>query len=381
MENQRTYLRFPLAYRLEHWTMVFYFTTLSVTGLVQKFAFAGISLWIINALGGIENVRIIHRFAAIMMMVHAIYHLGTVGYNLIVRRYSADLMLTGKDLKVAWHSFLHNLGFRAERPKEGRYTFEEKFEYFAIVWGTLVMIATGFILWNPIAITFILPGDFVPAAKAVHSGEALLAVLAIIVWHFYIVHVRHFNKSMFTGYLSEEEMREDHPLELEAIQAGNNREETPDVQRPLRRRRFLTAYGGFAVVMLLGIYVFVTFEQTAIETIEPIEPITLSAQLPARALPQLVSFEAPMTRWDEGVGDFFAMKCTFCHGGRIPLSGLDLTDYDRAMLGGSSIPAIVPNDPDNSGIILQHVDGTHPALITEDELDRLIAWILDGAPR
>lgn len=380
MENQRTYLRFPLAYRLEHWVMVFYFTTLSVTGLVQKFAFAGISIWIINAMGGIENVRIIHRIAAIMMMVHAVYHIGLVGYNLIVRRYGADLMLTGRDLKVAWQAFLHNLGLRDERPREGRYTFEEKFEYFAIVWGTLVMIITGFILWNPIAVTSILPGDFVPAAKAVHSGEALLAVLAIIVWHFYIVHVRHFNKSMFTGYLTEEEMQEDHPLELEAIQAGIT-QEAPDPELPQRRRRFLTAYGAFAVVMLFGIYIFVSSEQTAIETVEPIEPITLSAQLPARVLPQLTSFDAPMSHWDNGVGEFFAMRCALCHGGRVPLAGLDLTDYDSALLGGSTVAAITPGDADNSGIIQQHIDGNHPALVTDDELERLIAWIEAGAPR
>jgi hypothetical protein len=75
------------------------------------------------------------------------------------------------------------------------------------------------------------------------------------------------------------------------------------------------------------------------------------------------------------------MKCIFCHGSRIPLSGLDLTDYDKALLGGSTIPAIVPNDPDNSGVILQHIDGDHPVLVTADELERLAAWIRAGAPR
>ncbi len=82
------------------------------------------------------------------------------------------------------------------------------------------MIITGFMMWNPIATARFLPGDFIPAAKAAHGGEALLAVLAIIVWHMYGVHIKHFNKSMFTGKISEEEMLDEHPLELADIKAG-----------------------------------------------------------------------------------------------------------------------------------------------------------------
>jgi hypothetical protein len=272
------------------------------------------------------------------------------------------------------------MGWRKERPQQGRYTFEEKFEYFAIIWGTLVMIVTGFVLWNPIAATAVLPGEFVPAAKAIHSGEALLAVLAIIVWHSYHVHIRHFNKSMFTGRISEHEMAEEHALELAELKAGAT-QPTPDPVLPQRRRRFLTVYGVIAAVLLVGIFIFVTFEQTAIETVTPPEPVTVLAERPERAQPQLVSFEGPMNTWDDGVQQFFQMKCTFCHGTRIPLSGLDLTDYDKALLGGSTVPAIVPNDPDNSGVIQQHLTGDHPALVTPDELERLSAWIAAGAPR
>jgi cytochrome b subunit of formate dehydrogenase len=361
--------------------MVLSFTTLAVTGLVQKFAFAGISIWLINTLGGIESVRVIHRIAAIVLMVESVYHIGLIGYNLIVRRYRADLLLGVRDIKVALQSFAYNMGWRQERPQQGRYTFEEKFEYFAIIWGTLVMIVTGFVLWNPIATTAVLPGEFVPAAKAVHSGEALLAVLAIIVWHSYHVHIRRFNKSMFTGRISEEEMHEEHPLELARFKEETPEQPAPDSGLPQRRRRFLMIYGAIAVILLIGIAIFVTFEQTAIETVTPPEPVTVLAELPARSAPQVVSFDSPMTSWEDGVQQFFQMKCTFCHGTRIPLSGLDLTDYDKALLGGSTVPAIVPNHPDNSGVIQQHLTGDHPALVTPDELERLAAWITAGAPR
>jgi hypothetical protein len=175
-------------------------------------------------------------------------------------------------------------------------------------------------------------------------------------------------------------MREEHPLELEQLRLETPRTE-PDPAMPVRRRRYLAVYGAIAAVLLAGIFVFVTFEQTAIETVTPPEPVTVLASLPARVLPQVVSFDSPMTSWDDGVQQFFAMKCALCHGSRIPLSGLDLTDYDKAILGGSSTAAIVPNDPDNSGVILQHINGDHPVLVTEDELDRLAEWIRLGAPR
>lgn len=379
MTTGRKYLRFPLAYRLEHWVMVASFTTLAVTGLVQKFAQSGVSIWLIGALGGLETVRVIHRVAATVLILESIYHVGLLGYNLFVRRYSLDLMLTGTDLKNALHSFLYNLGRRKQRPAQGRYTFEEKFEYFAIIWGTIVMIVTGFVLWNPIAATSVLPGEFVPAAKAVHSGEALLAVLAIIVWHSYHVHIRKFNKSMFTGYISEADMHEEHPLELAA-----RRQATPppaDPDRPRRRRVFLTAYGVVALALAAGLFVFITFEQTAIETIPPMETVNVFAPRMAEAAPVLVSFDGPLNSWDDGVGDLFQMKCAFCHGGRTPLAGLNLTSYDTAIIGGTTLPAITPRDPDNSGIITKHRDSSHPVTLTEDELERLAAWIAAGAPR
>lgn len=380
MTSDRTFFRFPLAYRIEHWLMVLSFTTLAVTGLVQKYALAAVSIWLIRMMGGIENVRLIHRIAATVLMLEVVYHVGLVGYNLFVRRYSASLMPTWTDIKNAFYALLFNLGLRKERPPQGRYTFEEKFEYFAIVWGTLVMVVTGFILWNPIATTNVLPGEIVPAAKVVHSGEALLAVLAIIVWHFYHVHIRTFNKSMFTGRLSEEEMRHEHPLELATMQSGGPSEPSPD--RARRRNVFLGIYGVIAAALLIAIYVFVTFEETAIDTVEPVETATAYTPQEDRD-PQtvLVSYDRPMTSWEDGVGEFFETRCAFCHGGATPLAGLDLTTYDSATLGGSDLPAIVPNDPENSGIIMQHRDGDHPVVVTDDELDRLVAWISAGAPR
>lgn len=375
------YLRFPISYRIEHWVMVASFVTLAITGLAQKFAQTGIAIWLIGGLGGIETVRVIHRVAAIVLILEAVYHIGAIGYKLLVRRYGLDLMLTPQDLRNALQAFQYNMGWREDPPQQGRYTFEEKFEYFAIVWGTIVMAATGFILWNPIAATSTLPGEFVPAAKSVHSGEALLAVLAIIVWHMYHVHFRRFNRSMFTGYLPADVMEEEHPLELaerEHRAASATHRELPHVSA----RTYLGVYAVITVVVIAGLYAMATFERTAIETVPPSEEsVTIYSPLHVDPQPIVVSFNGSMTSWDDGIGELLGVKCSFCHGGSTPLSKLNLSSYDTALLGGSSVPAIVPNDPENSGLIIEQEAGDHPVTLSAAELETLSAWIASGAPR
>jgi cytochrome b subunit of formate dehydrogenase len=129
------------------------------------------------------------------------------------------------------------------------------------------MIATGFMLWNPVATARFLPGQWIPAAQVVHGGEALLAILAVIVWHFYSVHLRHLNRSMLSGQMTEDEMEHEHPLELERIRAGRARPAVEPRVLARRQRLFLPVAGVVAVLLLAGIYWFVTFEQTAITTV------------------------------------------------------------------------------------------------------------------
>jgi formate dehydrogenase gamma subunit len=218
--EKRKYLRFPVLYRIEHWVQFASFTILALTGLPQKFSEAAISKNFIGLLGGIEIVRTIHRAAATILMVAVVYHIGAVLYRMYVKRYQPSMLPTMIDVRNAIQAVRYNLGQARSRPQQGRYTFEEKVEYWAFAWGTVVMVITGFMLWNPIATARFLPGQFIPAAKAAHGGEALLAVLAIILWHMYHVHIREFNRSMFTGYMGEQEMLHEHPLELADIKAG-----------------------------------------------------------------------------------------------------------------------------------------------------------------
>ena len=133
MSELRKVLRFRWPYRVEHWVFVVSFTTLAVTGLAQKYAEAGVSQWIVAALGGIESVRVIHRIAAITMMVIAVYHIGAVGYRLYVNR-SRPHMLPGLfDVRNAWQSLKYNLGLSKARVQQGRYGFEEKLDRKSVV--------------------------------------------------------------------------------------------------------------------------------------------------------------------------------------------------------------------------------------------------------
>jgi cytochrome b subunit of formate dehydrogenase len=261
--SERVFVRFPLRQRGQHGLLIAAFTTLALTGLSQTFAGTGPGESVIGGLGGIEWVRFAHRAAAVLLMATAIWHLLEAAHHVFVLRRPLSMLPRARDLRDFWQTVRYDLGRAAARPLMGRYTFEEKVEYWALVWGTGLMAATGFMLWNPIATTRLLPGESIPAAQVVHAGEAVLAVLAVLVWHGYGVHLRHFNRSMFTGTLTEVEMRREHPLELEHLLAETKAPE-PDATA-LRRRRlvFWPACTLLALALAYGLFWFVTFEETA----------------------------------------------------------------------------------------------------------------------
>lgn len=303
------------------------------------------------------------------------------------------------DIRKGWQALLYNLGLRADRPQEGRYNFAEKAEYWAVVWGTVVMAITGFMMWNPISTTRFLPGQVVPAAKAAHGFEAILAVLAILVWHLYHVHLKHFNRSMFTGKMTEKEMIEEHPLELADIKAGVAVRPVDLLVLKRRRRVFFPIYAIVAVVLLVGVYAFVSYEQTAITTLpEPIDvpvfvPLT-PTPLPTRpptATPAPQPTAAPTSTggppaaptagtaltWDADIGPLLASQCGACHGS---FGGLDLSTYAGALAGGVSGPAVVAGDPGASILVLRQQEGGHPGQLSPEDLALVVEWIEAGAP-
>jgi formate dehydrogenase gamma subunit len=265
----RVYERFTRSDRVQHSVMLVSFLVLTVTGLPQKYIYLNNHYLddLIELLGGLETVRVVHRWAATVLMLVTVYHLLAVAQRALVRRVSLSMLPRYQDVLDGLQSLRYNLGFAKARPRSDRYTWEEKVEYWSLVWGTIIMIGTGFMLWNPIATARFLPGQWIPAAQVVHGGEALLAILAVLVWHFYSVHLRQFNRSMFTGQMSEAEMEHEHPLELERIKAGTAEPALDPARLARRQKIFLPVAGVVAALLLAGIYWFVTFEQTAITTL------------------------------------------------------------------------------------------------------------------
>lgn len=383
MSPENKYLRFSISDRIEHWVQMASFTTLGLTGLVQKFSGSPFSVWFIGFLGGIEAIRIIHRVASIGLMLGSIYHIGVVGYKYYVQRSRITMLPSIKDVQAAWGIFLHNLRLKKNKPQQGRYSFDEKFEYWAFVWGTVVMGLTGFMLWNPITTSKFMPGIVIPAAKAAHSGEALLAVLAIIIWHFYNVHIKHFNKSMFTGYLSEHEMLEEHPIELADIKAGIT-EIPQDPQKLAKRKKiYIRSYSIVVAFLLGGVIFFVAGEKTAIATVPPAEDVAVFVQFTPTPLP--TPLPTPTMRasigstWDEGISSLLTEKCGTCHM-TVVMGGLDLSNYQGAITGGLSGSAVFPGNSEASILIQRQLEGDHPGQLSQDELNFLKAWIDDGAP-
>ena len=219
-DDQITYRRFDISQRLEHFFFLLSFSILGLTGLIQKFSEAQVSDSLIGLLGGIENVRLIHHYSAIVMMIVSGYHVLALAYKVYVLRVRWTMLPLLDDLQHVFTDILYYLGLRKHRAYYGRYNYAEKAEYLAVVWGTVIMAITGFMMWNPLSTTKLLPGDFIPAAKAAHGAEAILAVLAIILWHFYHVHIKHLNKSMLNGKLTRTEMMHEHPAELAQIETG-----------------------------------------------------------------------------------------------------------------------------------------------------------------
>ena len=323
-------------------------------------------------------------------MLAVVYHFGSVLYRGYVRR-GPWAMLPGRaDITAIKGSIKYVFGRAAEPPPQGRFTWEEKVEYWAFIWGTVVMVVTGYMLWNPIATTNFLPGELVPAAKAIHGGEAVLAVLAIIVWHFYHVHIAHPNFSVFTGKMSRKDMEKFHPLELAVIDAGGH--EPPEGEE-LRRRfqRFVGVYGVLAVALLGAVYLFVTFEDTAIGTITPPEQIEVFAPIEtlapgtATTTPNLPTTtfgqdgSGADATWNGQIAALLDRGCTICHGSNLQSAGLDLSTYSGALAGGESGAAVVPGNAAGSTIVQIMEAGSHFEQLSDNELAGVRGWIDAGA--
>lgn len=231
--SNHTVVRFDLSQRIQHLLLITSFTMLCLTGLPQSFAATGWGHFLLWALGGIGVVRMIHHGFAVVMVFVFLYHAITVLYALLFTR-AWSMLPRWQDAKDAYQTVAYLLGRASALPRFDRFDFRQKVEYWALIWGTLLMVITGLVLMFPIAVTHYLPGIVIYAAKAAHGYEAVLAFLSIITWHMYNTHFApHLfpvDTTIFTGRISRERLREEHPLEYERLVA-QEREAQPHVHR------------------------------------------------------------------------------------------------------------------------------------------------------
>jgi cytochrome b subunit of formate dehydrogenase len=138
------------------------------------------------------------------------------------RQLFLDFLPKLSDVSELRQTLLYYLGRSQEKPRYGRFSYADKFEYLALVWGTVLMGLTGLVLWFPVLISRWMPRWWLDIASALHFYEAILAVSAIFVWHFYFVifdpDVYPLNWAFWDGKISEHHLREHHPLQYEALQ-------------------------------------------------------------------------------------------------------------------------------------------------------------------
>ena len=214
--------RFGVNRVIEHWLNAIVFALLVITGLSQRFHHYSFSQWIIMTLGGVDTMRLIHRYSGLMFTILIVVHIGIGSVGVILKKWPASMVITLKDFRDAIDNLRYYFGLTNHPARCDRYDYKQKFEYWGVIAGGFLMISTGLILWFPVTVARFLPGEFIPAAKAAHSNEALLAFLVIVTWHIYNAifspEVFPLDTAIFTGKISRERMIHEHPVELARIE-------------------------------------------------------------------------------------------------------------------------------------------------------------------
>lgn len=208
--------RMNLNQRIQHAVMALSFIVLVISG----FALAWPDSVFATVFGPSEQVRrIVHRVAAVIMIAIGLYHLAYMTFTREGRKGLRDLWFRFSDARDVTGVLRYCLGLSNEKPRFARFSYAEKAEYWAGMWGTIVMALTGLMIWYSVNVAKWIPRWWIDVATTIHYYEAILATLAILVWHFYHVifdpDVYPMNWSWFDGKMSAEQFKEEHAREYE----------------------------------------------------------------------------------------------------------------------------------------------------------------------
>ncbi len=209
--------RMPRRYRWQHAALFTSFMVLVLTGFALKFP----DSWFAVMLAMGEHLRrVLHRIAAVVLIGVSIYHLFDIALTRDGRKLAHDLFPTLDDVRTAWQNVCYYLGLTSRKPEFARFNYAEKAEYWALVWGVIVMAVTGLMLWAKVLVGNHMPRWWLDVATAIHFYEAVLATLAILVWHFYQVFfdpdVYPMNWAWWDGKMTLHHYRAEHGLDSTA---------------------------------------------------------------------------------------------------------------------------------------------------------------------
>jgi cytochrome b subunit of formate dehydrogenase len=216
--------RMNLHFRVAHWLTMVSFTVLGVTGFALTFPDAWWAAPLLRWEGQVAFRGTVHRAAAVLLLAGLAYH----GVHLLLsrrdRKVLTFLLPVWQDVKDLAGMLAYNLGLRSVRPTFDVFAYYEKVEYWAYLWGTAVMAASGFVLWfNNLSLEW-LPKWVSDAATSLHFYEAVLATGAIVVWHFYMVifdpDVYPMEMSWLTGKVSADHLRHTRPAYYQRLVGG-----------------------------------------------------------------------------------------------------------------------------------------------------------------
>ena len=223
------YLRMTINERIQHAALAISFIMLVITGFMLSFP----NSWWVSHIRDLSSDAFIyrsllHRISAVVMVAVSLYHIYYISFTQRGKQLIKDLLPRYQDIRDAIDVAKFNLGISKVKPKLDRFSYVEKAEYWALIWGTIVMTATGILMWFDNTFIGLFTKLGWDIARTVHYYEAWLAFLAIVVWHFYFVifnpDVYPVNLAFWKGTISEEEMADEHPLEYERVKTQEKSE-------------------------------------------------------------------------------------------------------------------------------------------------------------
>ena len=269
-KNGKYFQRFTRLNRGLHILMIMSFITLALTGMTLKFSYTGWAVLLSHFFGGFESAGYLHRFAASVMVGVFLTHIIDL-FRLRKKEFGSwknlllgdnSMLFNKKDFRDFIDSMKWFLG-KGERPDYGRWTYWEKFDYFAVFWGMMVIGSTGFTLWFPEFFTHFVPGWFINVATIIHSDEALLATGFIFTVHFFNTHLRPEKFPMdiviFSGRVPLEEFKLDRPDEYKKlVESGKLEKYIVDAYPPIVIRG-IRLFGWTALTIGLSMVIWIIY--------------------------------------------------------------------------------------------------------------------------